>query len=212
MRVLICSWTWVSHLMLSRLTTCWAQSFTRPNSTSTARRVTGPLMSAFQEISVVGLPNAQSHVAVEVFKGNFWVIVMSSRRQRRCGCSRHGAQLSASTCRRRSWLYGVALSDGTHAVPPLCFLLYVLYFLIMRRGGGAVARAHWIVYSKEALWKGFTSLWIVYFFLAVLDEHQICAWSWLILLTEEWLKSALQHQFAAFQVGRFHSAGLSHLN
>lgn len=59
---------------------------------------------------------------------------MSSRRQQRCGCSQHGAQLSASTCRRRSWLYGVALSDGTHAVPPLCFLLYVLYFLIMREG------------------------------------------------------------------------------
>lgn len=122
MFVFTCSWTFVLNLLLSRLTTCWAQSFTRPNSTSTARRLTGSLMSAFQEISVVALPNASSHVAVEVFKGNFWVIVMSSRRQRRCGCSRHGAQLSAGTCRSRSWLYGVAPSDGTHAVPHLCFV------------------------------------------------------------------------------------------
>lgn len=149
MCVFACSWTCVANLMHSRLTTCWAQSFTRPNSTSTACRVKGPLMSAFQEISVVGLPNTWSHVAVEVFKGNFWVIVMSSRRQQRCGCSRHGAQLSASTCRNRSWLYRVALSGGTLAVPPLCFLLYVLYFLIMRVGGGG---------GLEALCKKFTSL------------------------------------------------------
>lgn len=107
--------------------TCWAQSFTRPNTSSTVHRVKGPLMSTFQEISVACFPNAQSHVAVEVFKGNFWVIVMSSRRQQRCGCSLHGAQLSTGTCRSRSWLYGVALSDGMHAVPP-CLPPYVLSY------------------------------------------------------------------------------------
>lgn len=164
MCVFACSWTCVANLMLSRLTTCWAQSFTRPNSTSTACRVKGPLMSAFQEISVVGLPNTWSHVAVEVFKGNFWVIVMSSRRQQRCGCSRHGAQLSASTCRSRSWLYRVALSGGTLAVPPLCFLLYVLYFLIMRGGGD------WRLYERNS------PLWIVHFPI-FLFAHSV-RWPW----------------------------------
>lgn len=47
---------------------CRVQSFIRPNSTSDARRLTDPLMAAFQEISVGGLPNTLSHVAAEVFK------------------------------------------------------------------------------------------------------------------------------------------------
>lgn len=178
MCVFACSWTCVANLMLSRLTTCWAQSFTRPNSTSTACRVKGPLMSASQEISVVGLPNTWSHVAVEVFKGNFWVIVMSSRRQQRCGCSRHGAQLSASTCRSRSWLYRVALSGGTLAVPPLCFLLYVLYFLIMRGGGG-------IGGSMKEIHLSELSIFLFFFLLILSDEHEIWTWSWLVPLTKQ---------------------------
>ena len=97
---------------------------------TTAQRVTGPLTAAFEEISVAVLPNVYSYVAVEVFQGNFWVILMSSRRQQCCGCSRHGAQLSASTCPSRLWLYRVGLSNGVHVVPPLCSTLHAL---VMRR-------------------------------------------------------------------------------
>lgn len=73
----------------------------------------------------------ESYGYVGFFKGNFWVIVMSSRRQQHCGCSRHGAQLSASTCRSQPWLFRVVLSNGIYEVPPLC---YIVHTPIMRRG------------------------------------------------------------------------------
>lgn len=128
MCVSACSWTDVANLSLSGRTTYTVQSFTRPNGTSTFCQLKGPLMSAFQEISVASLPSAQSHVAVELFKRNFWVIVMSSQRQQRCGCNRHSAQLSASTCRSRSWLYGVALPDDTRSPTPLLSTECPLFF------------------------------------------------------------------------------------
>lgn len=86
----------------------------------------GPLMSAFPNIPVFFF-FSNSRAAMDVFfflRGNFWVIVMSCRRQRRHSRSRHGAQLSASTCRSRSRLFGVALvCRPTPQLPSLCPLL-----------------------------------------------------------------------------------------
>lgn len=112
----------------------WAQSCTHQNM-STARRVEGCLMS-FMRRQLLFQCNAWSHVAAVIFKGSFWVIVMSSRRRQHYSCSQHDSQLSASTCRRWLRVYRVALSDGRHAVPPLGFLLNILCSCIMRWSKG----------------------------------------------------------------------------
>lgn len=123
---------------------------------SSLQWVTAPLMLTFQETSVVCFPNAWCHVTVEVFKGNFWVIVMSSRRQRHRGCSLHGAQLSTGTCRSRPWLYRVALSDSMHRVPP-CLLSYVLSY-----NERALAMALYILKKLAYFW-----IVVFFFFLAL---------------------------------------------
>lgn len=101
---------------------------------------------------------------------------MSSQRQQCCGCSRHVTQLTASTCRSWSWLYGVVFSDGTLAVPPLCFLLYVLYSFIMRGWGGwgdGLAQAHWVVHFKVVLWEEFTCLNCPFFYFSFCSFSQM---------------------------------------
>lgn len=63
-------------------------------------------------------------------------MLMSWRRRRRSGRGQHGSQLSAGTCRIRSQLYRLALSDGTSAEPPLCLPLNIPYSVLMRRPRG----------------------------------------------------------------------------
>lgn len=102
--------------------------------------------------------NALSYVSVEVFKGDPWVIVMSWRRQRYRGRGRHGSQLSAGTCRIRSWLYRPALSDGTSAEPaPLHPTEYPL-FSPNEEAVGLLWQTRRVVHSKEARWQEVASL------------------------------------------------------